>query len=103
MVTRFSNPSWTPATGVVSFRPMPDIGKVKPTVAEAEKMLKEVYGPSAVLKDAGLKGQLDPADVFVYRNGKGKLVKTTLGKTRTQQVNMQSNIVKAARAFHAAA
>jgi hypothetical protein len=83
-------------------RGMPNVGKVKHSHAETEKLLKEVYGPSAVLRDAGLKGQVDPADVFIYKNGKGKLVKTTLGKTRAQQASMQLNIVKAAKAFHAA-
>ncbi len=78
------------------------VGKVTHTHAETEKILKEVYGPSAVLRDAGLKGKVDPADVFVYRDGKGKLVKTTLGKTRTQQAAMQLNIVKAAKSFDAA-
>jgi hypothetical protein len=78
------------------------VGKVTHSHAEVESLLKEVYGPSAVLRDAGMPGKVDPADVFVYQNGKGKLVKTTLGKTRHQQAQVQLNIVKAARAFHAA-
>ncbi len=78
------------------------VRKVQHSHAETEKMLKEVYGPSAVLRDAGMPGKVDPADVFVYRNGKGKLVKTTLGKTRHQQAAIQLNVVKAAKAFHAA-
>lgn len=78
------------------------VGKVVHSRAEVESALKEVYGPSAVLRDAGMPGKVDPADVFIYRNGKGKLVKTTLGKTRYQQAQMQLNVVKAARAFHAA-
>lgn len=78
------------------------VGKVTPSINEVETLLKEVYGPSAVLRDAGLRGKVDPADVFIYRNGKGKLVKTVLGKTRLQQAQIQLNIVKAAKAFHAA-
>lgn len=77
-------------------------GKVVHTRVEVESMLKEVYGPSAALRDAGMPGKVDPADVFVYKNGKGKLVTTKLGKTRYQQAQIQLNIVKAAKAFHAA-
>lgn len=78
------------------------VGKVTHSRAEVESLLKEVYGPSAALRDAGMPGQVDPADVFVYRNGTGKLVTTKLGKTRHQQAQLQLNIVKAAKAFHAA-
>ena len=78
------------------------VGKVTHSRAEVEALLKEVYGPSVELRDAGMPGRVDPADVFVYRNGKGTLVRTKLGTTRYHQAQIQLNVVKAARAFHAA-
>lgn len=65
---------------------------------EFQSYLRETLGTSAVLKDAGKRGQVDPGDVLVYRKD-GRLVRTTLGKTRFAQGNMQLSIVRAARAF----
>jgi len=68
---------------------------------EVESMLKEVYGPSAVLRDAGMPASRPRRRVHLQER-QGKLVKTTLGKTRYSRRRIQLNIVKAARAFDAA-
>ncbi len=80
---------------------MPPI-RVGPGFAAFQNILKEVYGPSAVLRDAGIKGQVDPGDVLIFTDKGGKLVKTRLGKNRYEQARMQLAVVKAARDFAAA-
>jgi len=66
---------------------------------ETRSYLRETLGGSAELRDAGQRGVVDPGDVLVYRREDGKLVKTTLGKTRFEQAGMQLSVVRAARAF----
>ncbi len=67
-----------------------------------QNLLKEVYGSSLVLKDAGKKGVVDPGDILVFTDKGGRLVKTRLGKTRYEQARMQLLVVNAARQFAAA-
>src|SRR3954469_7706084 len=69
---------------------------------ETRSFLKESLGATAQLRDAGKKGVVDPGDVLTYRRDDGKLVKTTLGKTRFEQAGMQLSVVKAAKQFEAA-
>ncbi len=77
------------------------LDRVKFSTNDFQKYLKETLGASATLVDGkkGLKGIADPGDVLVYKNSKGKVVKTTLGETRFEQGQLQLAIVKAAKDF----
>ena len=66
---------------------------------EYNRILKEVFGEDAVLRDkpnGKLPGHVDAGDTFEYVKD-GRRVKTTLGKTRFEQARMNAHVVKAAR------
>ena len=73
-----------------------------PTDEQMKAVLAEVFGPKAVIEDKGKRG-LDPADVVVFRDKKGKIAKTVeLGASNFMQAKIQASIINAAKAFGAA-